>query len=84
MVQEYVNLNEKSQLYDLSKSHLLAIIEALGLEKPKDLEHESFGDLILKHVNKKVSTAMHGIILNHNEIWIQMLSFGHYILLQGV
>ena len=53
MVQEYVNLNEKSQLYDLSKSHLLAIIEALGLEKPKDLEYESFGNLILKHVMKK-------------------------------
>ena len=53
MAAEYVNLKEKSQLYDLGRSHLLAIIEALGLEKPKDLEHESFGDLILMHVIKK-------------------------------
>ena len=53
MAVEYVNLKEKSQLYELGTSHLLAIIEALGLEKPKDLEHESFGDLILKHVIKK-------------------------------
>ena len=53
MAEEYTNLGENSQLYTLDTSHLLAIVEALGLEKPKDLEYESFGDLILKHVMKK-------------------------------
>ena len=53
MAEEYINLKEKSQMYSLDISHLLAIIEALGLEKPKDLEYESFGNLILKHVMKK-------------------------------
>ena len=53
MAEEYTNLGEKSQLHTLDRSHLLAIIEALGLEKPKDLEYESFGNLILKHVMKK-------------------------------
>ena len=53
MAEEYTNLGEKSQLYTLDTSHLLAIVEALGLEKPKDLEYESFGNLILKHVMKK-------------------------------
>ena len=50
MAEEYTNLGEKSQLYTLDTSHLLAIVEALGLEKPKDLEYETFGDLILKHM----------------------------------
>ena len=53
MAEEYINLKEKSQMYSLDISHLLAIIESLGLEKPKDLEYESFGNLILKHVMKK-------------------------------
>ena len=50
MAEEYTNLGENSQLYTLDTSHLLAIVEALGLEKPKDLEYETFGDLILKHM----------------------------------
>ena len=50
MAEEYTNLGENSQLYTLETSHLLAIVEALGLEKPKDLEYETFGDLILKHM----------------------------------
>ena len=53
MAEEYTNLGENSQLYTLGTSHLLAIVEALGLEKPKDLEYETFGNLILKHVMKK-------------------------------
>ena len=53
-------------------------------------ESDEFGSkwhhVCIETCYEKVSTAMHGIILKHNVIWIQMLSFhaqslGHYILL---
>ena len=53
LAEEYISIAERSQLYTKDITHLLAVLDALGIDKPKDMEYETIGDLIVSHVIRK-------------------------------